>query len=114
MFGLWNDALLTLDAEKVAQRYSKNAVLLPTVSNTPRTSYALIHDYFTHFLASRPSGVISESHVRIGEDWCADFGTYEFTMGATGDKVQGRYSFVYVWEDGEWKILHHHSSKMPE
>ena len=47
-------------------------------------------------------------------DWCQDVGIYEFTMGATGDKVKGRYSFVYVWEDGQWKISHHHSSVMPE
>ena len=44
----------------------------------------------------------------------ADLGIYEFTMGTTGDKVKGRYSFVYVWEDGQWKISHHHSSVMPE
>jgi hypothetical protein len=47
-------------------------------------------------------------------DWCQDVGIYEFTMGATGDKVKGRYTFVYVWEDGQWKISHHHSSVMPE
>lgn len=47
-------------------------------------------------------------------DWCQDNGIYEFTMGATGDKVKGRYTFVYVYEDGEWKISHHHSSVMPE
>ena len=35
-------------------------------------------------------------------------------MGATGDKVKARYSYVYVHEDGEWKIAHHHSSVMPE
>jgi hypothetical protein len=35
-------------------------------------------------------------------------------MGADGSKVKARYSFVYVYEDGEWKISHHHSSIMPE
>jgi hypothetical protein len=35
-------------------------------------------------------------------------------MGATGDKVLARYSFVYVYENGQWKIAHHHSSVMPE
>ena len=38
----------------------------------------------------------------------------QFTMGATGKKVKGRYSFVYIYEDGEWKINHHHSSVLPE
>jgi hypothetical protein len=50
----------------------------------------------------------------VGEDWCKDVGIYEFTMGADGSKVKARYSFVYVYEDGEWKISHHHSSIMPE
>ena len=54
------------------------------------------------------------SNVTIGHSWCQDAGIYEFTMGTTGDKVKGRYSFVYVREDGQWKISHHHSSVMPE
>jgi hypothetical protein len=40
--------------------------------------------------------------------------TYEFTMGVTGDKVKARYTFIYVYEDNQWKIAHHHSSVMPE
>jgi hypothetical protein len=49
-----------------------------------------------------------------GPGWAKDAGIYEFTMGATGDKVLARYSFVYVYENGQWKIAHHHSSVMPE
>jgi len=30
-------------------------------------------------------------------------------MGATGDKVKARYTYVYVYEDNQWKIAHHHS-----
>lgn len=114
LFQLWNDALLTEDPDSVAKRYSSKAVLLPTVSDVPRNTYALIKDYFVHFLKKKPSGEILESYVTIGHNVCQDVGIYEFTMGSTGDKVKGRYSYVYVWEDGEWKISHHHSSVMPE
>jgi uncharacterized protein (TIGR02246 family) len=114
LFSLWNNALATLDPDAVAKRYSKNAVLLPTVSDTPRTDYASIKNYFESFLLKKPQGEILESFVTLGDGWCKDVGVYEFTMGASGDKVKGRYSFVYVFEDGEWKIAHHHSSVMPE
>jgi uncharacterized protein (TIGR02246 family) len=114
LFQLWNSALATEDPDAVAKRYSKDSVLLPTVSDIPRTDYDLIRDYFVDFLKKKPQGEILESNVQIGHNWCQDAGIYEFTMGATGDKVKGRYSFVYAWEDGQWKISHHHSSVMPE
>jgi uncharacterized protein (TIGR02246 family) len=114
LFQLWNSALATEDPDAVAGRYAEKAVLLPTVSDVPRTDYDLIKDYFVNFLKKKPQGKILESNVTIGHDWCQDAGIYEFKMGTTGDKVKGRYSFIYVWEGGEWKISHHHSSVMPE
>jgi len=114
LFSLWNDALATLDPETVAKRYASKCVLLPTVSDTPRTDYAGLVDYFTDFLQKKPQGVILESNPFIGDDYCMDAGIYEFTMGATGDKVKARYTYVYTHENGEWKIAHHHSSVMPE
>mmetsp|Transcript_69107 Transcript_69107/g.102716 ORF Transcript_69107/g.102716 Transcript_69107/m.102716 type:complete len:334 (-) Transcript_69107:105-1106(-) len=114
LFQLWNSALDTLDSDAVAKRYAKEGVLLPTVSDVPRTDYDSIKAYFVDFLKKKPQGVILESYVTSGPGWCMDDGIYEFTMGATGDKVKARYSFVYTNEDGEWKIAHHHSSQMPE
>eukprot|EP00566_Odontella_aurita_P010926 CAMPEP_0113600912 /NCGR_PEP_ID=MMETSP0015_2-20120614/42953_1 /TAXON_ID=2838 /ORGANISM="Odontella" /LENGTH=398 /DNA_ID=CAMNT_0000509187 /DNA_START=73 /DNA_END=1269 /DNA_ORIENTATION=- /assembly_acc=CAM_ASM_000160 len=118
LFGLWNDALATLDASKVVDRYHDDALLLPTVSDTPCADQASRHEYFTNFLKIKPQGVITDSYVQIGDDgtWCQDNGLYEFTMGASGAKVQGRYTFVYTKKDGsdEWKIAHHHSSMLPE
>ena len=114
LFQLWNSALATEDPDAVAKRYAKDATLLPTVSDVPRTDYDLIKDYFVGFLKKKPQGEIKESYVTIGDNWCQDTGIYEFTMGATGDKVAGRYSFIYVYEDDQWKIAHHHSSVMPE
>ena len=83
LFLLWNNALATLDPDTVAKRFASKCVLLPTISNLPRTDYAGIKSYFTDFLKMKPQGVILESNVIQGEDWCMDAGIYEFTMGAT-------------------------------
>ena len=66
------------------------------------------------FCVNSPCCKIESGNVLIGTNWAQDAGIYEFTMGATGAKVKGRYTFVYVFEDGEWKISQHHSSVMPE
>ena len=66
LFQLWNSALATEDPDAVAKRYSKQPVLLPTVSDVPRTDYALIKDYFVGFLKKKPQGEILESYVTIG------------------------------------------------
>jgi hypothetical protein len=46
LFNLWNDALATGDPAKVAARYAKEAILLPTVSDVPRTDKESITEYF--------------------------------------------------------------------
>ena len=114
LFGKWNDALATLDSEKVAKCYAKNAVLLPTVSDKARTTPEDIQSYFDDFLLKKPQGVILDSFVEVGDGWAKDCGIYEFTLGSTGDKVMARYTYTYTFENGEWKISHHHSSAMPE
>ena len=74
LFSLWNNALATLDPVKVAKRYAKAGVLLPTVSDVPRTDFSSIEDYFVNFLKLKPQGEILESHVTIGHNWCQDAG----------------------------------------
>jgi hypothetical protein len=99
LFSVWNDALATLDSDKVAECYSKD------------------EDYFDAFLLKKPQGVILKSWIKVGKCglWAQDNGIYEFTMGTTGDVWKARYTFVYALEnDDEWKIVHHHSSVMPE
>ncbi|KAL7463506.1 hypothetical protein ACHAXS_003869 [Conticribra weissflogii] len=108
LFQLWNGALATLDPNAVVRRYAENAVLLPTVLDIPCTDYGLIKDYFVGYLTKKPEGKILESNVTIGHNWCQDAGIHEFTMGSTGDKFKERHSFVYVYQDGEWKIAQHH------
>ncbi|MDT7846282.1 SgcJ/EcaC family oxidoreductase [Streptomyces justiciae] len=119
LFDGWNDALRTGDAATVADRYAKDAVLLPTVSNKVRTDHAGIVDYFEHFLENKPVGKKIETHINVLDNNSAlDAGVYEFTLTDpdTGAKrvVEARYTYEYEKRNGQWKIVNHHSSAMPE
>jgi len=48
--------------------------------------------------------VILSRDIFIGCNWAQDAGIYEFTMGKDGSKVKARYTYVYVYEGGAWKI----------
>lgn len=118
LFDQWNKALQTGDSSKVVALYSKDAVLQPTVSNHVRATSAEITDYFDHFLALKPVGHINYREIRrLGPTTALDSGVYTFRLtdakGKTQD-VQARYTFLYTRVDGQWKILNHHSSAMPE
>jgi uncharacterized protein (TIGR02246 family) len=119
LFDGWNDALQTGDPETVADRYAKDAVLLPTVSNKVRTDRAGIVDYFEHFLANKPVGTKVQTIVNVLDgDSAIDTGVYKFALTDhdTGEKrtVTARYTYEYEKRNGEWKIVNHHSSAMPE
>lgn len=118
LFDQWNTALQSGDVSKVVGLYSKDAVLQPTVSNHVRASAAEISDYFDHFMAFKPVGHINYREIRrLGPTTALDSGVYTFRLtdekGKTQD-VQARYTFLYTRVDGQWKILNHHSSAMPE
>ena len=114
LFSNWNDAIQTGDPDKVTAMYAEDAVLLPTVSNQVRHNHPEIRDYFVSFLAKSPSGEINEANPRqLTDDLVSNTGVYTFTFG-DGAQVMARYSYVYKCIGGEWKIIEHHSSMMPE
>lgn len=117
LFDKWNVTLTTLDSAKVADLYWSDAVLLPTVSNQPRTNTALIKDYFDHFLEKHPRGRIDERHIQHACSMSVDMGLYTFFLldkNGKPQEVNARYTYVYTYRGGSWKIQHHHSSAMPE
>ncbi|MGC9386521.1 MAG: SgcJ/EcaC family oxidoreductase [Hydrogenovibrio sp.] len=116
LFDQWNRALQTGDAKQVAALYAEDAVLLPTVSNVPRTNTAEIEDYFQHFLQKKPFGIIKQRNIKKGCNKLTDAGIYDFEVETDGQKtiVPARYTFVYEYRGQQWKIVHHHSSTMPE
>jgi len=113
LFDRWNASLKTLKPDEVLNNYAPDAILLPTVSNRPRLTQAERRDYFVHFLENKPQGVIDQRVIRLGCNDAIDSGLYTFTMG-DGKKVRARYTFVYNYQNGQWLIVSHHSSAMPE
>ncbi|MFQ6196326.1 SgcJ/EcaC family oxidoreductase [Streptomyces sp. NPDC000405] len=117
LFDRWNAALATLDADRVADLYAPDAVLLPTVSAEIRKTRAARIDYFKHFLENKPVGRIQERVINIlGRTSAIDTGLYQFTLTdkhGHRSKVDARYTFVYKLRGGKWLIINHHSSKLP-
>ena len=113
LFDRWNAALQTKDPEQVAMLYSRDAILLPTLSDMPLPDHETIVDYFSHFLAKSPKGSIDQREIIIGCNMLQDAGLYSFNFD-DGTTAEARYSFIYMLEDGEWKISHHHSSLQPD
>ena len=98
--------------------FAPEAVLLPTLSNIPRTTLASIRDYFVHFLAKSPSVHVDTATVHSDCYSAERVGTWTWTLTDPATRatsqVRGRYSFIYRLYDGQWRIDHLHSSLMPE
>ncbi len=118
LFDRWNAALKTGNPDAVTRVYTPDAILIPTVTNDPRVGTEAIRAYFVDFLKKQPQGAIRDRIIRIGCNVALDAGTYVFTL--KGDQpgstiqVPARYTFLYEPRHGQWLILHHHSSAMPE
>jgi uncharacterized protein (TIGR02246 family) len=116
-FAKFNDAWATKNPDTVTALFGKDAVLLATVSNKPRTSAPEIRDYFVGFLKNSPVGTITSSTVDLGCNMATRVGTWTVTFtDAAGAKtdVNARYTFIYKYEGGKWMIDHLHSSMLPE
>ena len=117
-FTRWNETLLTLEADRVADLYTEDATFLPTVSGEFKKGHAGAEGYFKHFLEKNPTGEVIEEAVQVLGDNCyLHSGHYNFEVGPAEKRetVEARFSFVWMKDNqGEWKIAHHHSSQRPK
>jgi uncharacterized protein (TIGR02246 family) len=116
-FTRFNEAWATKNADTVTNLFAKEGVLLATVSNVPRTDHAAIKDYFVSFLKGEPVGTINTSTIKLGCNLAYRMGTWTVALtnqnSGVRNNVKARYTFIYTYEDGQWKVAHLHSSMMP-
>lgn len=116
-FQRWNEALQTREPAKVADLYSEDNAFLPTLSPRFHQGTTDAVAYFEHFLAKNPFGtIVSEKVQKISEDSFLHSGMYDFVVGFDDDRqtVEARFTFVWQKINGEWKVIHHHSSLKPQ
>ena len=116
-FAAVNASWASKSPDAVTAMFDDDAVLLATVASVPRTDPAGIRDYFVKFLKGSPVGRIDTSTIKSGCNWALRMGTWTVAMSdpATGAKtdVKARYTFLYQFEGGKWRIEHLHSSVLP-
>jgi uncharacterized protein (TIGR02246 family) len=117
-FGLWNSALQTRCPKEVAGFYIADATFLPTTSGEFKEGQYGAEEYFENFLIKNPTGKIIQEEVQIlGTDGYLHSGMYNFEVGPIDDRQVAEARFSFIWKkdnQGEWKIVHHHSSAKPK
>ena len=108
----WIENIKSNDANKVADLYHEKGLLLGTFSNIERSGQSLILDYFNNLLRSQVDVEIITKHEYKSESIATASGLYNFILN--DKKIEARFSFVFIKNKLEWKILSHHSSVLPE
>lgn len=102
--------------DKVVELYAKDAILLPTLSPVMCTSKKMITNYMVHFLSMQDMQVETKELItRKYGDIAMATGFYNFTFTKNGKKmmIRARFDFWYKLEEGNWKIIFHQSSIVP-
>ena len=108
----WIETMQTLNPDAVSALYTEDAqfwgTLAPELSTTPQSRLA----YFESFLTGKEGLSITlndDTATHSFADTGLVSGSYVFSFGGTS--IPARYSFTF---NAEGKILHHHSSLIPE
>jgi uncharacterized protein (TIGR02246 family) len=118
---MWRESLAkgtTADPGEILTLYAEDGVLWGTISSKRRDDPAAIRDYFVNAYKALPNLTVTfeDPYIRVYGDTAVNTGYYTFSFekdGAT-QTLPARYSFTLVKRDGDWQIVDHHSSAMPQ
>ena len=118
---MWRDYLVkgtTEDPGEILSLYAEDGVLWGTISSKRRDDPAAIRDYFVNAYKALPNLAVTfeDPYIRVYGDTAVNTGYYTFSYEKDGamQSLPARYSFALVKRDGDWQIVDHHSSAMPQ
>lgn len=115
--GKWIDAFNRKSVSGIVALYATDAVLFGTSSPVLRDSPGLVQEYFKDLPALGDAVITVEEHrVQVLGDIAISTGFYTRSSRQNGGTVRNpaRFSFVYQKRNGQWLIVNHHSSALPQ
>jgi len=113
----WVAALNSNDVERIVATYVPDATVHGTVSPNLATGADALRAYFTPATKTKVQVKMGDSSaIALSDDAAVVAGFYEFSGTAPSGPylIPARYSFVVAKRDGQWRIVHHHSSQRPK
>jgi hypothetical protein len=57
---------------------------------------------------------VTSRHILLGCNQATDAGNYRFQLHQPDEQLNARFTFVYDFDGERWRIVHHHSSLVPQ
>ena len=108
---IWVKKIKINDAKQVAELYHESGLLLGTFSDIERKGKKLMLDYFKNLFISKVDVEIITQHEFKADTISSISGLYNFLVNDR--EIRARFSFVFLKNKEDWKILSHHSSVLP-
>lgn len=115
--GRWIDAFNRKSTQDIVALYAPDAVFFGTSSPVLRDTSALVRDYFKDLPGLGDATIsLGEHRVQVFGNTAISTGYYVRSSVQNGQKVSNpaRFTFVYAKRGGQWVIVTHHSSALPE
>jgi uncharacterized protein (TIGR02246 family) len=113
----WIEAFNRKSSRDIVALYAPDAVLFGTSSPVLRDKPALVADYFKDIASLGNATITVEEHrVQLFGNIAINTGFYTRVSQQDGKVVRNpaRFSFVYAKRGGQWLIINHHSSALPQ
>jgi uncharacterized protein (TIGR02246 family) len=113
----WTTVFAENNPDTITALYTKDAVLWGTLSPTLRSDPAALRAYFVGAFQALPKATVKfgDQLIRVYGDTAVNTGYYTFSYTKDGEtkSIPARYSFTFVKEGNDCKIVDHHSSAVP-
>ena len=121
----WYSTLCSSNTEELVSLYSSKITFLPTSSKILIKDLKGLKNYFIGVnkkykaFKTNKCTLLNHEIILIGDNTAVVTGIDEFEGVIDNENkdsfnIKGRQSFIFTKEKNEWKIIHHHRSKLPK